>query len=416
MNPILPNEYYIPDAEVRVEADGTVYLYGSKDIPGDDCYCSREYQVFSSKDLIVWKASDISFSTQMLREKTQSRLYAPDCVRYHGRYYLLYCLADGKEGIAESGSPEGPFQDKGIIEGISGIDPSVYVEGDTVYYFWGQMSLQGATIDLETGRIDEASHVSGILTQERDGFHEGSSIRKIGEKYYLVYTDISRGRATCLGYATADHPLGPYEKKGIIIDNTGCDPSSWNDHGSIQEIDGQYYVFYHRSTNNSFFSRRVCAEKITINPDGTIDEVEMTSQGVENAIDCRRALGASAFCRITGQAYLTDYTDAENSYSVLTNVHAGDGAQVRYYDFSQPVSEFAVRAANPGEEAGIKVRLDAEDGEVIAVVSVGRSRGGYDFREWAAPLTREVSGHHAVYLEFTGADGKLMNLKEFVFR
>ncbi len=38
--------------------------------------------------------------------------------------------------------------------------------------------------------------------------------------------------AGALGYATAKHPLGPFTKRGIIIDNAGCDPETWNNHGS----------------------------------------------------------------------------------------------------------------------------------------------------------------------------------------
>ena len=52
MNPLLPSQYYIPDVEARVDQDGTIYLYGSKDIVNDDDYCSNEYQVFYSKDMI----------------------------------------------------------------------------------------------------------------------------------------------------------------------------------------------------------------------------------------------------------------------------------------------------------------------------------------------------------------------------
>lgn len=125
----------------------------------------------------------------------------------------MYCLADGAEGIAESESPLGPFTDRGIIKEAHGIDPSALVEKDKVYYFWGQMGLHGAELDLETGKIREETHKTNLLTQDEDGFHEGSSIRKINGKYYMVYADISRGRPTCLGYAISDNPLGPYEKK-----------------------------------------------------------------------------------------------------------------------------------------------------------------------------------------------------------
>lgn len=416
MNPILPNRYYIPDVEARVDTDGTVYLYGSKDIVNDDCYCSREYYFFSSRDLKEWKKEGVSFSVDQMKKTTSCRLYAPDCIKKDGRYYLLYCLADGSEGIAESDYPMGPFKDKGIIPGICGIDPSALVENGKVYYFWGQISLKGACLDLGNCCLEDESMVEGILTQDRDGFHEGSSIRKIGSKYYLIYTDISRGRATCLGYAVSDSPLGPYEKKGIIIDNTGCDPSSWNNHGSIQKIGEQYYVFYHRSTHNSEYSRHVCMEPIYINEDGTIDEVEMTSQGAEAYIECTRRLEASAFCMIHGQAFLQDFSSAEESYEFLTNIHNHDGAFIKYYLFDRDVKEFCVFAANTGTDAFIQVHLDDAAGEVVATVRIGNTEGYYDFRPFSTVVSRKLKGKHAVYLEFIGEEGKLMNLKSLYFK
>ena len=89
MNPLLPSQYYIPDVEARVDQDETIYLYGSKDIVNDDDYCSNEYQVFYSKDMIHWKEGDISFSTEQMQEKTDIRLYAPDCIKKDGKYYNM---------------------------------------------------------------------------------------------------------------------------------------------------------------------------------------------------------------------------------------------------------------------------------------------------------------------------------------
>ena len=61
MNPLLSSQYYIPDVEARVDQDGTIYLYGSKDIVNDDDYCSNEYQVFYSKDMVHWEAGGDQF-------------------------------------------------------------------------------------------------------------------------------------------------------------------------------------------------------------------------------------------------------------------------------------------------------------------------------------------------------------------
>lgn len=53
-------------------------------------------------------------------------------------------------------------------------------------------------------------------------------------------------------------------------------------HGSIVEINGQWYVFYHRQTNRTPYSRQGCAEKITLLPDGSIPQVRVTSCGLNN--------------------------------------------------------------------------------------------------------------------------------------
>jgi hypothetical protein len=52
-----------------------------------------------------------------------------------------------------------------------------------------------------------------------------------------------------------------------------------NNHGSILDINGEWYVFYHRHTNGSWFCRQGCVEKIKISDDGNITQAEMTSLG-----------------------------------------------------------------------------------------------------------------------------------------
>jgi arabinoxylan arabinofuranohydrolase len=415
MNPILASKYNIPDVEARVYLDGKIYIYGSMDRINNDYYCSNEYQVFYSRDLLRWESKGVSFSSLYLKCPTKQHLYAPDCIYKDGIYYLMYCLEDGSEGYAISTDPCGPFEDQGIIEGITGIDPSILVDDDNVYYFWGQMSLKGAKLNLQTGELDMSTFVDGILTQESDGFHEGSSIRKIGNKYYMVFADISRGRPTCLGYAISDAPLGPYEKKGIIIDNTGCDPSTWNNHGSIQEIGGKFYVFYHRATNNSEFSRRVCIEPITIDEDGLIKEVEMTSQGVEGPLPATRYLSASAFCQLSGTCYLTSFVSSEQCYEYLFNIHNGDCGIIKYIVFDETISEVTVWAANVDLPSEVVITLDKPDGEKIACVAVEKTGGNFAYQMFTSKLSQTVSGEHAVCVTFIGNKSRLMNFKGIQF-
>ena len=67
---------------------------------------------------------------------------------------------------------------------------------------------------------------------------------------------------------------------GIVIDNDHCDPESWNNHGSIECVNGQWYVFYHRHTNRHRNSRQMCGEPIKIAEDGRITQTEVTSCGL----------------------------------------------------------------------------------------------------------------------------------------
>ena len=94
-------------------------------------------------------------------------------------------------------------------------------------------------------------------------FFEASSIRQVGNKYVMVFSGYS-GQEYGLGatnsalrYAFGDSPLGPWRSGGVLVDSRGVvtgedggklitTNAGHNTHGSLQEINGQWYVFYHR--------------------------------------------------------------------------------------------------------------------------------------------------------------------------
>lgn len=53
-----------------------------------------------------------------------------------------------------------------------------------------------------------------------------------------------------------------------------------NNHGSIVCIENVYCILGHRQTNRTGFSRQGIAEQITMNPDGTFNQAEYTSNGL----------------------------------------------------------------------------------------------------------------------------------------
>ena len=421
MNPILPKHYYIPDVEARTWSDGRIYLYGSWDVEDNTNYCSKIYHVFSSDDFVNWTDHGQSFDISRAHSRDGQWLYAPDCICKDGTYYLLYCANDGSEGIAESATPAGPFGQGAPIEGADrdGIDPAALVDDDgSVYYFWGQFQLRGARLTSDLRSIDTSTLTTNILTEKEHGFHEGACIRKRNGVYYLVYTDISRGKATSMAYATSDAPLGPYTKGGIIVDNIGCDPETWNDHGSIAEFNGRWYVFYHRSSHGSKFSRRVCVEPITFNDDGGIDEVEMTTQGAWGPLPATRKIDAYRACLLSGtvrSASIPRQREGDDYVERLTSIHNGDWAAYKYLDFGEGVQGFAATLGSLAVGSQIEVRVDSQDGPLVCTCDVPITGGWNVWERATASLETSVTGVHAVYLVFQGGGGRLMDLLDFSF-
>ena len=417
MNPILPIQHFVPDVEARQWNDGRMYLYGSYDISGRTSYCSWEYRVFSSNDLVHWEEHGESFRTAPPEASvswTDAPLFAPDCVYHNGRYYLFFCDAGNREGVAESLSPTGPFSNAVPIEGADrdAIDPAVLVDDEgQVYYYWGQFHLRGTSLRPDLHGIQPETLCTDLLNEAEHGFHEGASIRKRNGIYYLVYADISRGKPTCLGYATSPAPLGPFTKRGIIIDNSGCDPETWNNHGSITEFNGQWYVFYHRSSQATMFNRRVCVEPIRFNTDGSIDEVEMTTQGTGSPIPATQPVEAWRACLLSGQVRTGAEGPTESDPTVrerLTQIHKDDWAAYKYVDFDrQPINLFQARVGSLAYGGVIEIHLDQPDGERIGTCQVPFT-GGWQKWTTVSASVKGAKGVRAVYLVFKGTGDKFV--------
>lgn len=373
-NPILPPDIHVPDSEAHVMPDGQLYLYGSFD-HRNDVFCSEEYHVVSTPDLKTWTVHDTSltgaqipwfdnpeaphypgidwshptpFILKMMardeaagidrkaefekaaQQKKPPLLFAPDCTCKDGKYYLYFCMSDDSEGVAVSDYPEGPFLEPKQLP-CGGIDPAIFIDDDgQAYYYWGQLSSHGVKLDPDMISFDQNNITDNLVTEEQHFFHEGSSMRRIGDTYYYVYADMERGKPTALGYATAKSPLGPFTYRGIIIDNAACDPSSWNNHGSIECVNGQWYVFYHRCSGGTQQNRRLCIEKIEIMPDGTIPEVKMTSQGIGKPYQKNEWLEGWRACEVYGGAFIGPSADSRTE--CLLNLKKGSAACWRYLE------------------------------------------------------------------------------------
>lgn len=446
-NPYLPLWEYIPDGEPRVFGD-RVYIYGSHDRAGSDDFCDYVLKCWSApvNDLNNWVCHGVTFrvkpdgdflsDTDWTPDKNQI-LFAPDVVCRNGKYYLYAYIVNATGCVAVSDRPEGPFtllskykytiSDEICCNGWF-IDPGVLVDDDgRTYIYCGYERSFMAEVDTDTMyTIKDNSCIEHIIpiTTDNDGgfdteetlFFEACSPRKVGDTYYLIY---SPKRGPRLAYATSDKPKGPFKYRGYIVDN-GVDYPGGNDHGSIAQINGQWYIFYHRMTNGTVMSRRACVEKIEILPDGTIPPVEMTSLGFEDSLDPYRITEAEIACVLKGGAFVTEHNKFER---VVTGIKDGAVIGYKYYDFGLDNGNgrmyFSADITGLGADCNVHIRIDSEDGEEIGSFKVGHGNGVYKTE------VKPVSDRHAVFLtvdtDYTGwtaayfKERPLFELKRFVF-
>ena len=241
--------------------------------------------------------------------------------------------------VCKGDRPDGPFTPVNLtpdgrqcVEGsLIDFDPSVFIENITdkkdpdfdkgyrAYVFYGFQHSTAVELDQNTmyskrqgtdpidpfipassadGRLlDRAGSEYKALYKGQNpldfNFFEASSIRQVGNKYVMVFSGYS-GKEYGLGntnsalrYAFGDSPLGPWRSGGVLVDSRGVvlnedgsklitTNAGHNTHGSLQEINGQWYVFYHRPPRGFGNARQAMVAPVKI----TWDKKSVAQGGV----------------------------------------------------------------------------------------------------------------------------------------
>lgn len=418
-NPIVPPGVYIADPSAHVWNDGKLYVYGSRD-ESPDYYCSWSHHVLSTSDLKTWAIHENSFASKGPGDQvpySDDYLYAPDVQYKDGTYYLYYCLANwtNTEGVATSTSPAGPFTNGRRLRtgGVNQIDPCVFIDDDgQAYYIWGQFTAKMAKLKPNMVEIDSTTIRDNIVTQKEHRFHEGGYMVKRHGIYYFVYAGISmQDMASCICYSMATSPWGPFKYGGIIINNDHCDPGNWNNHGSLVEFNGQWYVFYHRATHGSYTMRKACIEPIGFNEDGSINEVEMTTQGASGPLSAFQQMDAERACLLHGNVRI-EANAPDNE--VLTGIRDGDKAAYKYIDFGSGAKKITFSIAPGSDPGSITVAIDnpwAWGGPTVQVPGGG---DGKSFTAVSLALPN-ITGVHALWLRFATKGNQAFKVDWFRF-
>lgn len=466
-NPYLPQYEYIPDGEPYVFGD-RVYVYGSHDRFGAPMFCMNDYVCWSASvhDMGDWKFEGVIYrKNQDPKNRLGIRLlFAPDiAVGADGRYYLYYAFDFmGIMGIAVSDSPTGPFVFYGHVHYADGtvwgrkkgdsfpFDPGVFVDDDGSVYLYsgfytpvpgivtrGKRKFEGGyVLELEQDMVTIKTPEKLLFPKEGEKsfpeheFFEASSMRKYNGKYYFVYSSKNNHE---LCYAVSEQPTQGFRYGGTLVSqgdlflNGNTDESHavnylGNTHGSLLYVNGKYYIFYHRQTNQSSYARQACAEEIRMDEEGKFYQAEVTSCGLNGAplrgigtyearIACNlwskegtaRYDGKSPRKKLASHPYFTqDGKDGDpKAIQYIANMRDGATAGFKYFEFKS-LSGISVRVR--GRAKGmLLVASDDKCEEVVARIAIEAADATW--RSFAAGA-RVGDGKKPLYFQFQG-DGSL---------
>ena len=456
-NPFLPSWEYVPDGEPHVFGD-RVYLYGSHDRFNGHAFCLNDYVCWSAplEDLTDWRYEGVIYrrGDDPRDPAGEQCLYAPDVARGpDGRYYLYYVLdASPFVSVAVCDEPAGRYRFYGHVRYPDGsllgerpgdppqFDPAVWAEGDRAYLYGGfcpsgMPERRGCTAtvlgpDMITVVQGPRVVLPGCHHGEGTGFEgheyfEAPSIRRIGEAWCLVYSSV-RQHELC--YAVSSSPTEGFRYGGVVVSNVDLgiggfkDPARMmacpdNDHGGIAEVNGRWYVFYHRHTNGHSFSRQACMEPIQVLPGPVIPQVGMSScgpnggplpgagawsAGIACHLTCRHPMEAPYGLSVPGKRlgpefpYITqDGKDGDRVPQHIANMD--EGAMAGFRSFLCEGTALTAVTTRGWCWGRFEVLL-SPDGAPLGSIPVGKSN---DWKTWRGyvPLP---DGIQAIYLRYMG--------------
>jgi len=426
--------------------------------------------------------------------------------------------------VCKSDRPNGPFVPVNVTEDGRGclpgsvidFDPSVFIEpitdkkdpdyktGFRAYAFYGFQHSTAIELDQNTMysirpgtevhdyfipassrygevRDPEGTQYPSLYKGQNPGefnFFEASSIRQVGNKYVMVFSGYSgpdyglESTNSALRYAYGDSPLGPWRSGGVLVDSRGVVPNqdgsaltttnaAHNTHGSLQEINGQWYVFYHRPPRGFGYARQPMVAPVKIEwdkkkvadggqvritaydpyaadekwtasaADGNVyTGAEVTSEGFQiYGLPPYAYYSAGYACYLSDQNWMQDNFDVWDNNMDVAGITNGGIVGFKYFGFGGLAKEGKGLKAfggtlpgdgtqldlylTPGRHGAFKIHVMLDgpyansiwNGREIAVVEVPESpRGQMLHLQVPVPAVEGLAGKHAIYLVAEGAD------------
>ena len=376
-NPLIRDQF-TADPTARV-FEGRVYVYPSHDVNcGTQWFCMKDYHVFSSENLVDWTDHGVIVDQEKVGwvDAARNSMWAPDCYEKGGKFYFYFpAIAKASAGakgmaigVAISDKPHGPFTPQAEpIKGVSGIDPNVFIDKDgQAYLYWAgvQQGLLGAKLKENMLELDGKPQPIGTLP---NGQKEGPFLFERNGIYYFTFPLVIQ-KTEALVYAMGSNPLGPFEYKGIIMDEH---PSKcWTNHHSIVEYKGQWHLFYHHNDLSPAFdkNRSIRADRLFFNEDGTIQKVIPTLRGV-GVVPAKREIEIDRYSGISEKGAAIEFLDGKKPFAGWKTVLTAKDAWIKFDDV-----DFGNKAVK-----SVKIKAMSETGSSLAL-RVGKGNASVELK------------------------------------
>ena len=406
-NPLVTH-IYTADPTARVFND-TLYIYPSHDIPeygpfkGNNDFMMEDYHVFSTTDLMNYTDHGVILHEVQIKwtERNSFEMWAPCCNTKNGKYYF-YFPAKAQVGVAVADHPTGPFEPvQKPIANAGGIDPNLFMDDDgTPYLFFGHgeylkvMRMKDNMVEPDMDPVE----IQGLPKE----YKEGAFAFKRNGIYYLTFPMAKPKNKEEICYATADNPLGPYEYKGVIMDQW---PNCWTNHHSIVNYKGEWLFFYHyQDLSGDGSLRNMRAEKLFFNEDGSIQKVIPTRRG----IGIRKAseqIQVDRFDEGTETLKSPVLKCSEPAGFFVSNITNNSWLKYPDVDFeNNSFDSVSVRVASEMEGGTLELRLNSKEGKLLGEIAIPNTGGKDKWQTVKVPVNVKEDGVKDLVLVFKGEE------------
>lgn len=230
-------------------------------------------------------------------------------------------------------------------------------------------------------------------------FKEGPFVFKRRGKYYFTFPHVPDSTER-LVYAMGDDPMGPFEYKGTIMEESpiGC----WTNHHSIVDYKDQWYLFYHHNDLSPDFdkNRSIKADSLFFNADGTIQKITPSWRGV-GITPANTKIQVDRYSDIPEKGTNTEFVDPDDTFKGWKISLEQPGSWVRYDKVDFKGQSFNKVKAKTMGSGSFEVRINSVDGEVLATIDATESN---DWNTPSSELKEIPVGVHDLFVISTGND------------